>query len=82
MNLLSALTTLAVDSPEKPICITLLDGGNSISNQQPLVTVKVCDILGQALPTVPNVVANSAKRVGDDVVILSKENLQQLPTDK
>ncbi|XP_032674890.1 dolichyl-diphosphooligosaccharide--protein glycosyltransferase subunit 2 [Odontomachus brunneus] len=82
MNLLSALTTLAVDSPEKPICITLLDGGNSISNQQPLVTVKVCDILGQALPTVPNVVANSAKRVGDDVVILSKENLQQLSTDK
>lgn len=81
-NLLSALITLAVNSPEKPVCITLIDGGNSISNRQPLVTVKVCDILGQALPTVPKVVANSAKRIGDDVVILSKENLQQVPTDK
>lgn len=81
-NLLSALTTLAVDSTEKPVCITLADGGNSISKQQPLVTIKVCDILGQALPTVPKVVASSATRVGDDIVILSKENLQQLPTDK
>ncbi|XP_018397235.1 PREDICTED: dolichyl-diphosphooligosaccharide--protein glycosyltransferase subunit 2 [Cyphomyrmex costatus] len=74
-NLLSALTTLAVDSSEKPICITLADGGIIIYNKQPLVTVKVCDILGQALPTVPKVVANSATRVGDDVVILSNENL-------
>ncbi|XP_011141992.1 dolichyl-diphosphooligosaccharide--protein glycosyltransferase subunit 2 [Harpegnathos saltator] len=81
-NLLSALTTLAVDSAEKPVCITLADGGNSISNLQPLVTVKVCDILDQALPTVPKVVANSATKVGDDVVILSKENLQQHPNDK
>ncbi|GAB1868025.1 Dolichyl-diphosphooligosaccharide--protein glycosyltransferase subunit 2 [Camponotus japonicus] len=80
-NLLSALTTLAVDSSEKPVCITLADGG-IISNQQPLVTVKVCDILGQALPTVPKVVANSATRVGDDVVILSNENLQPSTTDK
>lgn len=81
-NLLSALVTLAVDSPEKPICITLANGGIIISNQQPLVTVKVCDILGQALPTVPKVVANSATRVGDDVVILSNENLQPSTTDK
>ncbi|XP_011269845.1 dolichyl-diphosphooligosaccharide--protein glycosyltransferase subunit 2 [Camponotus floridanus] len=80
-NLLSALTTLAVDSSEKPVCITLADGG-IISNQQPLVTVKVCDILGQTLPTVPKVVANSATRVGDDVVILSNENLQSSTTDK
>ncbi|XP_012231196.2 dolichyl-diphosphooligosaccharide--protein glycosyltransferase subunit 2 [Linepithema humile] len=81
-NLLSALTTLAVDSSEKPICVTLADGGIVISNQQPLVTVKVCDILGQALPTVPKVVANSATRVGDDVVILSNENLQSSTSDK
>lgn len=80
--LLSSLTTLVVDSPEKPVCITLADGGIVISNQQPLVTVKVCDILGQALPTVPKVVANSATRVGDDVVILSNENLQPSTTDK
>lgn len=81
-NLLSALTSLAVDSPEKPVCINLVDGGISISSKQPLVTVRVCDILGQALPTVPKVIANSATRVGDDVVILSKEMLQPSPTDK
>lgn len=81
-NLLSALNTLAVDSTEKPVCITLADGGISISSQQPLVTVKICDILGQALPTTPKVIANSATRVGDDVVILNKENLQQSATDK
>ncbi|KYN32281.1 Dolichyl-diphosphooligosaccharide--protein glycosyltransferase subunit 2 [Trachymyrmex septentrionalis] len=81
-NLLSALTTLAVDSSEKPICITLADGGIIIFNKQPLVTVKVCDILGQALPTVPKVVANSATRVGDDVVVLSNENLQPSTIDK
>lgn len=81
-TLLSALTTLVVDSPEKPVCITLADGGIVISNEQPLVTVKVCDILGQALLTVPKVVANSATRVGDDVVILSNENLQPSTTDK
>lgn len=80
-NLLSALTSLAVDSPEKPVCISLADGGISISNQQPLVTIKVCDILGQALPTVPKVIANSATR-GDDVVIINKETLQPSTTDK
>ncbi|KAL6440134.1 hypothetical protein ACFW04_003029 [Cataglyphis niger] len=81
-TLLSSLTTLVVDSSEKPVCITLAEGGIVISNQQPLVTVKVCDILGQALPTVPKVIANSATRVGDDVVILSNENLQPSTTDK
>ncbi|KAL0132060.1 hypothetical protein PUN28_000081 [Cardiocondyla obscurior] len=81
-NLLSALTALAVDSPEKPVCITLADGALIISNKQPLVTVKVCDILGQALPSVPKVIATSAIRVGDDVVILSNENLQASTTDK
>jgi len=80
-NLLSALTALAVDSPEKPVCITLANG-EIISNKQPLVTVKVCNILGEALPTVPKVVANSATRVGDDVVVLSNENLQPSTTDK
>lgn len=81
-NLLSALTALANDSPEKPVCITLADGGIIISNKQPLVTVKICDILGQALPNVPKVIANSATRMGDDVVILSNENLQPSTTDK
>lgn len=81
-NLLSALTALAIDSSEKPVCITLADGGIIISNKQPLITVKICDILGQALSTTPKVIANSATRVGDDVVILSNEHLQPSTTDK
>jgi len=80
-NLLSALTTLAIDSSEKPVCITLADGGISISIQQPLVTIKVCDILGQALPAVPKVIANSATKTGD-TSILNNENLQPSATDK
>jgi oligosaccharyltransferase complex subunit delta (ribophorin II) len=80
-NLLSALTTLAIDSPEKPVCIALADGGISISIQQPLVTIKVCDILGQALPAIPKVVANSATKIGDSF-ILNNENLQASVADK
>lgn len=81
-NLLSALTTLANNDYEKPICVTLANEGISISTQQPLVTVKVCDLLGNPLASVPKVVANSATRVGDDVTILSKENFQPSPNDK
>ena len=82
MNLLSALTALANNEFEKPICITLANEGTSISVQQPMVTVKVCDILGNALTGMPKVMANSAIRVGDDAVILSKQTLQASQTDK
>ena len=81
-NLLSALTTLANNDYEKPICVTLANEGISISTRQPSVTVKVCDLLGNPLVSVPKVVANSATRVGDDVAILSKENFQPSPSDK
>lgn len=81
-NLLSALTILANNDFEKPICVTLANEGISISVEQPLVTVKVCDILGNPLSSVPKVTANSATRVGDDAIILSKQNLQASQTDK
>ncbi|XP_003707065.1 oligosaccharide transferase delta subunit isoform X2 [Megachile rotundata] len=81
-NLLSALTTLANNDYEKPICVTLANEGISISTQQPFVTVKVCDILGNPLTSVPKVIANSATRVGDDAAILSNENFQPSPNDK
>ncbi|CAK9832070.1 Dolichyl-diphosphooligosaccharide--protein glycosyltransferase subunit 2 [Anthophora retusa] len=45
-NLLSALIMLANNDFEKPICVTLANEEISISSRQPLVTVKVCDILG------------------------------------
>ncbi|XP_053978808.1 dolichyl-diphosphooligosaccharide--protein glycosyltransferase subunit 2 [Hylaeus anthracinus] len=81
-NLLSALTTMANSDIEKPACITLANEGIGISAQQPLVTVKVCDILGNSLTSVSKVIANSATRVGDDSVVLSKQSLQASPTDK
>lgn len=82
MNLLSALTALANNEFEKPICITLANEGTSIFVQQPMVTVKVCDILGNALTIMPKVMANSVIRVGDDAAILSKQTLQASQTDK
>ena len=82
VKLLSALTTLANNEFNKPICITLAEGGIIVSAQQPLVSVKVCDILGRPLPTTPNVIANSATRSGDDVVVISKRSFMQSPKDK
>ncbi|XP_031843739.1 oligosaccharide transferase delta subunit [Nomia melanderi] len=82
MNLLSALTTLATSDSEKPICVTLANEGISISAQQPLVTVKVCDILGNPVTEINKVIANSATRIGDDTAVLSKQSLQLSPTDK
>ncbi|KAK1126539.1 hypothetical protein K0M31_004172 [Melipona bicolor] len=81
-SLLSALTTLANNDFEKPTCITLANEEISISIQQPLVTIQVCDILGNPLSNSFKVIANSATRVGDDTVIFNKQSLQASPTDK
>ncbi|XP_043284195.1 dolichyl-diphosphooligosaccharide--protein glycosyltransferase subunit 2 [Venturia canescens] len=82
VKLLSALTTLANNELNKPVSISLAEGGLIVSPEQPLVKVKVCDILGRPLPTTPVVVANSATRVEDDVVVISKRNFEASPTDK
>lgn len=81
-GLLSALTTLANSDFQKPICVTLENEEVSISVQQPFVTVKVCDILGNPLISTFKVIANRATRVGDDVVIFSKQSFQPSPTEK
>ncbi|XP_006611989.1 dolichyl-diphosphooligosaccharide--protein glycosyltransferase subunit 2 [Apis dorsata] len=81
-SLLSALTTLANNDFEKPVCVTLANEEISISIQQPLITIRVCDILGNPLTNTFKVIANSATRVGDDVVIFNKQSLQSSTTDK
>ncbi|XP_017764697.1 PREDICTED: dolichyl-diphosphooligosaccharide--protein glycosyltransferase subunit 2 [Eufriesea mexicana] len=81
-SLLSALTALANNDFEKPVCITLANEEISISTRQPLVTVRVCDILGNPLTSTFKVIANSATRVGDDVILFSKQSLQPSSTDK
>lgn len=73
---------LAKNQVSKPVAMTLADGGRIISAKQPNVIVKVCDILGNPLVAVPTVVANSATRVSDDVVVISKQNFKPSPTDK
>ncbi|XP_046817053.1 dolichyl-diphosphooligosaccharide--protein glycosyltransferase subunit 2 [Vespa crabro] len=82
VSLLSALNTLAVNKYETLVCITLPEEGVIVSSKQPLVTIKVCDIFGKPLPTIPKVIANSATKVEDDTVISSKEILQSSTTDK
>ncbi|XP_063978196.1 dolichyl-diphosphooligosaccharide--protein glycosyltransferase subunit 2 [Diachasmimorpha longicaudata] len=82
VKLLSALRILANNEFNKPVCITLAEGGNIVSVKQPLVRVKVCDIMGNPLVVVPSVVATSATRVGDDVVVMSKEAFKPSPKDK
>ena len=81
-SLLSALTTLANNDFEKPTCVILANEEISISTQQPFVTIKVCDILGNPLTNTFKVIANSTTRVGDDVVMFSKQNLQSSTTDR
>lgn len=82
MALLSALTTLTGNDFEKPICVTLANEGVSISAHQPMVTVKVCDILGNPVSGMSKVIANSITRIGDDAAILSNRGLKPSPTDK
>ncbi|XP_011308202.1 dolichyl-diphosphooligosaccharide--protein glycosyltransferase subunit 2 [Fopius arisanus] len=82
VKLVSALKLLANNEFNKPVCITLAEGGIIVSAQQPLVKVKVSDIMGNPLVIVPTVVATSATRVGDDVVVVSKEAFKPSPKDK
>ena len=81
-NLLSSLNMLATSEHDKPICISLTDDGVIISPKQPLIKVKICDILGKPITSLSNVVANTATKVGDDVVVISKKNFQSTPNDK
>lgn len=82
IKLLDALKIIVNNEFNKPICITLADGGNVISAQQPLIKIKVSDILGNPLVVIPTVIANSATRVDDDVVVISKQSFKPSSKDK
>ncbi|KAK0162835.1 hypothetical protein PV327_006579 [Microctonus hyperodae] len=82
VKLLDALKIIVNNEFNKPICITLADGGNVISVQQPFIKIKVSDILGNPLVVVPTVIANSATRVDDDVVVISKQSFKPSSEDK
>ncbi|CAG2055222.1 unnamed protein product [Timema podura] len=80
-SLLEVLGTLTKNKFHLPVSITLASQA-AVSLEQPQVTVKVSDLLGQPLSAVPlTVTAESATRVGDDVVVLSKKKFEPVAGD-
>ncbi|XP_011503623.1 PREDICTED: dolichyl-diphosphooligosaccharide--protein glycosyltransferase subunit 2 [Ceratosolen solmsi marchali] len=82
VNFLSSINILATNEFEKPVCIALFEDGTVVSIKQPLVRVKVCDLLGNSLSSIINVVANTATKIGDDTVVINKKTFQSTPNDK
>lgn len=58
-----------------PACISIV-GSGQVTPEKPTLSVRICDILGRSI-TLPadSVVAQSATRLADDVVVLSKQKL-------
>lgn len=81
-NFLSSIHLLANNPWEKPTCIAVAEDGLTISSKQPSIKVKVCNILGKPLSPAPSVTADSATKIGDEVVVLSKKSLQGDAKDK
>lgn len=80
-NLLDVITILSDNKYHIPVAITLA-GPAVVSLAEPKVSVKVTDLLGRALPSGPlQVTAESATRIADDVVVLSKKKFEQSPAD-
>lgn len=62
-----------------PVVVSLV-GQGVVSTEQPKVTVRVTNLLGQPLTTdALTVTAESATRSADDVVILSKKKFETTP---
>ncbi|XP_063216236.1 dolichyl-diphosphooligosaccharide--protein glycosyltransferase subunit 2 [Bacillus rossius redtenbacheri] len=80
-NLLEVLNVLTKNKFHLPVAITLASQA-AVSLEQPHVTVKVSDLLGHPLSTSPLIVtAESATRVGDEVVVLSKKKFEPTKGD-
>lgn len=74
--LIEALQALS-SSNVSPVSITLL-GSSYVTNIKPELHVQVSNILGKPLKQAPTqVIAQSATRITDDVVVLSKQPLSQ-----
>lgn len=72
--LLEATKAIA-DTKMSPACISVL-GSGVVTSDKPALSVRVCDILGRPLsPSADSVIAQSATRLADDVVVLSKQKL-------
>lgn len=63
-----------------PVAVTLASQ-TSVSLEQPRVQVRVTDVLGQSLGAL-TVTAETATRVGDEVVVLSKKKFEPVAGDR
>ncbi|XP_075229650.1 oligosaccharide transferase delta subunit isoform X2 [Lycorma delicatula] len=80
-SLLEVMTTVSDNKHHVPVTITLA-GPAAVSTAEPKVSVKVCDLLGRPLSTGPfSVTAESASRVSDDVIVLSKKKFEPVSSD-
>lgn len=76
---LKALTSSSVS----PVSVTIV-GSAQVTTDKPDLRIRITDLLGQQLKPAPSpVVAQSATRVADDVVVLSKQPLtpSSVPTE-
>ncbi|KAJ9584791.1 hypothetical protein L9F63_020879, partial [Diploptera punctata] len=81
-SLLEVVNTLTNNKFHLPVAITLASQA-AVSLEQPRVSVRVSDLLGNPLSADPlTVTAESATRVGDEVVVLSKKKFEATPGDK
>lgn len=74
LALLQAISAL-IASPVSPVCFSFIDSPQ-VSTEKPELRIRISDLLGNPLKQVPTpVVAQSATRVADDVVVMSKQPL-------
>lgn len=58
-----------------PVCISVV-GSGQVTQEKPTLSVRICDILGRPITlAADSVIAQSATRLADDVVVLSKQKL-------
>lgn len=79
-SLLDVIHLLANNRYHCPVAVTLA-GPGSVSQTSPLLSVRVSDLLGKPITTGLAVTAESATRIGDDVVVLSKKKFEHSKTD-
>lgn len=58
-----------------PVAVTLASSA-SVSKENPKITIKICDVLGNPIKPF-TVIADSATRVSDNVVVLSKKKFDE-----
>lgn len=81
-SLLDVVNTLTNNKFHLPVAITLASQA-AVSLEQPRVSVRISDLLGRPLSADPlTVTAESATRVGDEVVVLSKKKFEPTTGDR